>query len=224
MQTAKEYRKAVFGKTWELSKERLAWQEPIIVGAIGLFIAAWRRESWDLSEIMNWLWALSAVVLYWAGVLLFNLIRAPFRVNQDVLARLPPEQSTPTGPPRDFTEASVKRLTGLYDGNTALQARALIAPYLGKWIRVSVVVDRIDGDGVRVSIGGNDVNKPAQKETFPYFEQGHGVAASFDKKWEGRFLHLKAGDTIHLIGRIGSIDDHMIHLRDAELSDRPSPR
>jgi hypothetical protein len=123
--------------------------------------------------------------------------------------------------PRHFLEVTPAFLMNLYSGHTDIQARVLTEPYLGKWIRVSGVLENIKPPSHPVDVarwlGTNRMIvslKSAIKEDDT--KVGRGIFY-FNEDWFDRIRVIPIGRRIDLAGQISDIDRTTISIENCEL-------
>lgn len=95
-------------------------------------------------------------------------------------------------------------LTGLYRNHTSLQADALAASYIGKWMRLSVVV--------------NDVKRTENGlYSISYMTDKFIVDMRFTADWADRASMLRAGSRVKVVGKLSAIDNRVVMLDHGEL-------
>lgn len=121
---------------------------------------------------------------------------SPRRVSLGV----PAVPAVPSGP--DFVDSYVtpEYLMGLYEGRMSVQAQALLSPFMGKKMRVSVRV----GD---VAI----VNAAWMRISVEQGTYGSGVSMYFDTQ-HSLITGLKTGDLITVVGTVNRVDAASIML------------
>jgi len=103
---------------------------------------------------------------------------------------------------REFVEADEAYLRNLFQTHTEVQAQTLVAPYIGKWTRVSGTVRE-------VTQGPFDEMTVSLKDRPPlYFKR---------ERWQDRLSMLRRGDQIAAIGQIARIGDRGTSLDNCEL-------
>ena len=106
---------------------------------------------------------------------------------------------------RIIANVSPKDLHEIFKKNLHFQAKQLVAPYVGKWIRASGEVDDIIIHETYITI---------------YLEGQISYAVyHFDPAWKGRIEILKAADRINILGQIEKVDTSGVNLEHCELLD-----
>ncbi|MDP1873833.1 hypothetical protein [Phenylobacterium sp.] len=103
-------------------------------------------------------------------------------------------------------------LSEFYRGRTTAQAKAIITPYLGKWVRrVGRFADMSErpGGGVTVYIFHDGKFSETINSSLPLV---------FSDDWHRRLDHLQVGDSIDFIGQIADINMLWARLERCELS------
>jgi len=109
--------------------------------------------------------------------------------------------------PREFVSVGPADLTALFKGTTDIQAQTLIAPFKGKWMRISrevYDVKPVPGDGVAVYF-----ESPPLPRMSLFFTN--------DPRTIERLGIAKRGDRITAVGRIKAVSAEAVHLEDCEL-------
>lgn len=104
-----------------------------------------------------------------------------------------------------------EHLTGLFKGgHTSIQAKKLTEAFIGKWIKISGLVDDVLGST-------NHFRQVTFKER-SIFSQNL-VLMYFRPAWFDQISTLKPGDNITVIGQITDVTSQDIHLDNCELVD-----
>ena len=128
--------------------------------------------------------------------------------------------------PRVFVgkEVTVERLASFFEVGTGLDAKRLLSPYIGKWMKVRGVFDNASHSARMCSVSFKST--PFSSKT---------AFCMFEESWLGRLEMLQRGQEIALLGRISQADRHGCALSDCELislsdaadaswaGDRPEP-
>jgi hypothetical protein len=109
---------------------------------------------------------------------------------------------------RIFVDRTPHDLVGPFDTYVSVQAKRLIQPYIGKWIRITSEV-------------GNVRDLPSDQWQVLVSERVDGrtlvISLSFNKEWGDRLSILTRGATIEVIGRIDRIEAATLYLENCEL-------
>jgi len=116
----------------------------------------------------------------------------------------PAEHITPVE--RIFVEATPSNLVELVRDKISTQADRLIAPYLGKWMKATGIVDDV-----------STTNYWGQIET-KQNGKGYYFRFEFDPKWNGRLQILHKDQKIAVIGKIRNIGSYTIYLTECEFA------
>ena len=96
-----------------------------------------------------------------------------------------------------FVDETPAFLTQFFKQHASIQAKKLVQPYLGKWIKLS---------NVTVS----DIEAQSQRYRVPaHCADGEMVFMYFDEKWFERVSILRRGSQIAIIGRITSLENFL---------------
>ena len=113
---------------------------------------------------------------------------------------------------------TVAYLVGLFNepGRTSFQARTLVEPYIGKWMKVSGVMK----DVMRTNVDQKFVQMVFERD--PSIEYTHPLFYAqltmyFRNDWIQRVLILKVGDQLTVIGQIDRVDRISLQLENCEL-------
>jgi hypothetical protein len=179
-------------------------------------ITAWPHLTSSLANIgsdaRTWFGLVAFLALY---VLVWPIRTKP---NQPMASISMPSASAPVPvatpsiaqdapKPRIVAEVTPEYLIGLHAGRMHAEASRLIAPYLNKWMRVSVSVEdlsEMNGAYAVVSRIGGD---KSLNLLFMYFTTA----------WSERLSVLKQGDHITVFGRIQEVESIRMMLRECEL-------
>ena len=170
--------------------------------------------------VIGWLMpAVLAVCLLVAGIL--NLLAARTRSissNSNLHARSP--IPVPVSAPlldthveeRIFVGANItpEYLLGLFKDHTSIQARKLIEPFIGKWMRVSGDLSEIissTSDRAQVTFSGRGLTGNLAP-VFMYFRTKESVE---------RLAILRRGDSLTIVGKISDINLVQIDLDPCEI-------
>jgi hypothetical protein len=93
---------------------------------------------------------------------------------------------------RVFVNVTPAHLVGLFRSRTSIQAKALIAPHIGKWISVTAPVSNVGGDIDRLWVTLND--------------GGTLVSARCSKPESERAIHFTNDAVVTVQGRIEEVD------------------
>ena len=125
-------------------------------------------------------------------------------LQQRARAAAPVPQAAPVGT-KQFTEKTVRQLRALYEGRTALQAKAFIADELGKLIDTEGVAIRVDDGMALLDVGPNP---------------GDIVECRFDARWNPKLATYRNGERIKVRGTIGpNQNGAQIYLQECEIRD-----
>jgi hypothetical protein len=97
----------------------------------------------------------------------------------------------------------------IFEGRTANQAMALVAPYLHKWISISAIVNNAKTytDGTTIIHFVSVTNQITVTVT----------AAEFEEKWRENLNAINKGDTIKAVCRISKIEQSIVNMDSCEL-------
>lgn len=166
-------------------------------------------------------WARFFVVL--VGVVLLVVLNVPWeRFRNDPMrghtvtydGRIVPRDGLDMRPipaaalgPREMVSVTPEYLVGLLAGKTDLQAKADVAEYVGKWMRVS---------GPLANVHPNDrlvVVLATQAVAYLYF----------GKEWTGTLATIPPGHVVEVVGRIESVQQSGVSLDNCELAQSSRP-
>jgi tRNA_anti-like len=117
---------------------------------------------------------------------------------------------------RQLVDVTPEHLVGFFDTHTSIQAKELVAPYLGKWMHVSGLLGNVSGfttfSQVTFAFGTF-----TSLSVYMYFHDREVV--------ENRLVVLSRGDQVTVLGQIDRVDDTLVMLENCELIDvsRPEP-
>jgi hypothetical protein len=109
---------------------------------------------------------------------------------------------------RIWVNQSLKELSSLRQGDTTLITDRLVAPYLGKWIKVDGSIENIM-EGYQSVV----VFLSVPKEFTRHFNLG----LRFSKDWEQYLNHLRKGESLIAAGKIVEISSGSIELQNCEV-------
>ena len=135
---------------------------------------------------------------------------APSSARNPVLIEPPQSfRTNPDGSQRIFIRALPHEMSTTFEGRTANQAMALVAPYLGKWIAISAIVNnsRTYPDGTTLIHFVSVLNQTNVTVT----------AAEFDEKWRNNLNVINKGDTLKAVCRISKIEQSIINMDSCEI-------
>jgi hypothetical protein len=173
------------------------------------------------------LWIVLAVIVI-AGLLHFiaamfprkqvvHTLPAPARALSEVKD---PKQSLVSSPPtfiggREFVGGTItpEYLVGLFEGHTSIQAKSLIEPFIGKWMRVSGELDEVTPSSsphfAILTLVGRGMGGPGRAAgIFMYFQTA---------EWVDRLRTLRRGDKLTVIGKIEDVISVRLTLASCEL-------
>jgi hypothetical protein len=143
----------------------------------------------------------------WFVVLMFILAVFAFHrpTNRNWGVTSGPEPDPVPLSQRIFLDVSLTYLTGLYKDRTSLQADALAAAYLTKWMsvtgKVAEMTKKFDG-GLIVLIRSDDEKI---------------VSASFLEKDKEKITHIAHGTAVTVQGELERINSYSVNLRNCEI-------
>jgi hypothetical protein len=119
------------------------------------------------------------------------------------------ERATARDKPRLFVGDNVtpKSLTAFYEGKTQLEGDRAVAPFKGKWIKISAQIKDIGSS----TIGTGSLMITASDES------PMSVLMVFSREWDTRLSILGRGDRITVIGMIRAIGVLVVILDECEL-------
>jgi hypothetical protein len=155
---------------------------------------------------------------HWMGPLIarrFSAFRPQARREAGEQKASSYEDETPEE--RVFLEADTRFFLGLYKDRTTIQADALAAPYIGKWIRVSGAIEDISADTVL----NKDIQLVHIIRVRLLTREGdyHADFLSFSQEWKQKITSLGKDSKLTAIGRIREIGPSHLSLRDCEVVD-----
>lgn len=116
-----------------------------------------------------------------------------------------PEEAGRTYLPVGFT---VERIMSFYEGNTNLQAKRLIKPLIGKWLRYTGIVGGVS------ELGGGNAAVWFQEKYGPFDTR---VMCRFEPKHVDALHILKRGDRITVIGELDDADYLALNFKNCEV-------
>jgi hypothetical protein len=122
----------------------------------------------------------------------------------------PPVAASRTSPPEQQIDVGVTPadLFGFFSGNTDVQADALLAPFLGKWITIS-------GHLQTLRKSGSDYQVILDEHFFP--KTTNNVLFHFGDQWGPQLEVLKIGAELTVRGRIESLSQAFLTVEGCEL-------
>jgi len=205
----------------------------ILVGLV-LFLMAIRGAADSGLGIVQWsgaLWIFSSSRPVWIAFLLAGLFlltvdlwaprllsRREDRTEGPVIAsHIPMMPAFKTK--RQFLPANItpEYLTDLFDGRTDLQAKHLVEPYIGKWMRVAGLLGNVgipDEHSTQVTFEKMGIFDGGGR-----FETHGHLYMHFKPVWEDRLAVLRPKTSIAVLGRLRKLNWVEVHLEDCELVD-----
>jgi hypothetical protein len=134
-----------------------------------------------------------------------------------VIDPTPSPEPEPVPEERRFVGVTPFYLVSLFVNLTDQQAKPLIRPYIGKWLKVSGQLGDVLSNRETISqVTFNDAGPFSDPYKQPY--RPYTVYMYFDRAgWDSSLEVLPVGSDIAVIGRITRIDRHSVHLEDCEL-------
>ncbi|MGA2711665.1 MAG: hypothetical protein ABSG41_01050 [Bryobacteraceae bacterium] len=176
-------------------------------GSIFAAIAIWGFIT-SRSVPTNIAYLALAVTFVWAGFRAWTKEAHESARLRLALSSLPSTQSEPERRGLIFVNENPSFLTKFFDGHTSIQAKALLQPYLNKWMRIpNVTVFDISETGMfnpRPRVSGKS-------------DDGTFVFMNFEEPWHEQILILRAGSVIEIIGQIELVDQGMISFGKCEI-------
>jgi hypothetical protein len=113
------------------------------------------------------------------------------------------------GSQRIFIRVLPHEMSAIFEGRTANQAMALVAPYLHKWIAISAIVNNAKTypDGTTSIHFISVTNQTTVTVT----------VAEFKEKWRENLNAINKGDTIKVLCRISKIEQSIVNMDSCEL-------
>lgn len=140
---------------------------------------------------------------------------------QEMDAVLPDRDPEPSAPERErvFVPSNItpEYLADLFDDRTDLQAKGLVEPYIGKWMKVSGPLGNVSPP--------NKYFTQVTLKTKGMFDGGgrfetHGYLYMYFKPgWEERLAMLRPDTSIAVVGRLKEVNWVEVHLEHCELVD-----
>lgn len=108
---------------------------------------------------------------------------------------------------RIFVAVTPEYLTSLFKDHMGIQAEALVAPYMGKWMTLSGPLDNV--------VAGFD--KGHQVSLSNYTFNPIWISMHFAQEWSGRLAVVPKGTVLTIIGKIWTVNSMQMSLNECEL-------
>ena len=204
---------------------RALWREGkalIMGGSLFAVIAIWGLTT-GKSVPVNVAYGAIAVTFIWAGFLAWRkeVYGRTQALQENVTLRAALDASPQRAaivsyqqPGRIFLDEAPWFLMQFFREHTTIQAKKLVDPYLGKWVRPLNVaiynINEIVSGGHRISATSDD-------------EEGIFITLRFGKDWDERISILRRNGKLTIIGQLTDVGTRELELENCEILDSRAP-